>query len=119
MPHDTFEQGLSEVQAHYQKISTKFGFDIKIPEQVLNNLGYNALFKEQLDKALEAFTYNVKMYPNSANVYDSLAEAQEKSGKLKEAYKNYKKAFELTETTNGNKAIFDENKQRVAKLLTQ
>lgn len=117
MPRNTFEQGLSGVQSHYQKISTKFGFDIKIPERTLNDLGYNALFSEKLDKAIEAFAYNVKMYPSSANVYDSLAEAQEKSGKLKKAYENYTKAHELADLTDSNKTIFAKNKQRVAELL--
>lgn len=118
MSHETFDQGLSAVQAHYKKVAMQFGFDVQVPEGLINNLGYIALGDKQLDKAIEAFAYNVKIYPKSANVYDSLADAQEASGALKSAYENYAKAYELAEPSNGNKALFAKNKQRVAKLLT-
>jgi predicted alpha/beta superfamily hydrolase len=118
MPRDTFSQGLTAVQAHYKTIASKFGFAVQIPEGIINNLGYNALGDKKLDKAIEVFSYNVKMYPNSANVYDSLADAQETSGALNKAYKNYTKALELAEPNDANKAMFENNKNRVAKLLT-
>lgn len=117
MPRETFTQGLTAVQGHYKSISTKFGFDVQVPEGIINNLGYNALGNEKFDKAIEVFSYNVKMYPNSANVYDSLADAQEASGALNKAYKNYAKALELAEPSDANKAMFEKNKERVAKLL--
>ncbi|NQZ86023.1 MAG: alpha/beta hydrolase [Colwellia sp.] len=118
MPRETFTEGLTAVQAHYKSIGTKFGFDVQVPEGIINNLGYNALGDEKFDKAIEVFSYNVKMYPNSANVYDSLADAQETSGALNKAYKNYAKALELAEPSDANKAMFEINKERVAKLLT-
>ncbi|MCJ8318039.1 MAG: alpha/beta hydrolase-fold protein [Colwellia sp.] len=117
MPRDTFTQGLEAVQVHYTKIGTKFGFDVQIPEGIINNLGYNALGDKNLDKAIEVFAYNVKMYPNSANVYDSLADAQENNGELNKAHKNYAKALELAEPNDANKAMFATNKERVAKLI--
>ncbi|MCO4798984.1 MAG: hypothetical protein KC484_07200 [Colwelliaceae bacterium] len=119
MPRDTFSQGLGGVQEHYKKIASKFGFDVQIPEGLINNLGYGALGDKKLDKAIEAFAYNVKMYPTSANVYDSLAEAQETKGELKKAYKNYTKAYDLAESDNRNRALFIKNKERVAKLLAE
>ena len=117
MPRDTFTQGLTAVQGHYKNIAKKFGFDLQVPEAIINNLGYSALGDKKLDKAIGVFSYNVRMYPNSANVYDSLADAQEKSGALKKAYNNYSKAFELAEPNDANKAMFEKNKERVAKLL--
>jgi tetratricopeptide (TPR) repeat protein len=119
MPRETFGQGLIGVQAHYNKISKKFGFDVQVPEGIINNLGYSALGDKKLDKAIEILAYNVKMYPKSANVYDSLADAQEASGSLNKAYKNYTKAFKLAEASNPNKALFAKNKERVAKLLAE
>jgi len=118
MPRETFTEGLTAVQAHYKSIGTKFGFDVQVPEGIINNLGYNALGDKKFDKAIEVFSYNVKMYPNSANVYDSLADAQEASGSLNKAYKNYAKALELAEPSDANKAMFEKNKERIAKLLT-
>ncbi|WP_286232699.1 alpha/beta hydrolase-fold protein [Thalassotalea sediminis] len=117
MPREAFTQGLSAVQAHYKNISSKFGFDVKVPEGIINNLGYIALGNEKLEEALEIFAYNVKMYPNSANVYDSLAEAQENVGQLNKAYKNYSKALKMAAPNNRNIALFEQNKARVAKRL--
>jgi predicted alpha/beta superfamily hydrolase len=119
MPRETFGQGLTAVQAHYKEITAKFGFDVQVPEGLINNLGYSALGDKKLDTAIEVFAYNTKMYPKSANVYDSLAEAQEKSGELSNAYKNYSKAFELAESSNTNKAMFEKSKKRVAELLAE
>lgn len=52
----------------------------------------------QIGEAIEAFRKNVELYPNSANVCDSLAEAFEKYGQLKQARENYEKAYKIAET---------------------
>jgi len=117
MPRETFGEGLNAVQAHYKKIAKKFGFEVQVPEGLINNLGYSALGNKKFDQAIEAFAYNVKMYPSSANVYDSLADAQENKGELNKAHKNYSKALELAEPSDPNKVMFEKNKERVAKLL--
>ena len=46
-------------------------------------------------EALEIFKLNVHLYPNSANVYDSVAEAYEKNGFRDLAIKNYQRSLEL------------------------
>ena len=61
----------------------------------MNQIGYQILGNEEYAKAIEAFHANVKYYPNSNNVYDSLGEAYEKSGNLKLAAENYKIAVEI------------------------
>ncbi|MGQ0543352.1 MAG: hypothetical protein ACT4O9_16140 [Blastocatellia bacterium] len=48
-------------------------------------------------EAIEAFKKNIELYPNSANVYDSLAEADEKSGAKDKARTNYEKAYQMAE----------------------
>jgi len=52
-------------------------------------------------EALEIFKLNVFLYPESANVYDSLAEAFEAHGERELAIKNYKRALEL-DPSNAN-----------------
>jgi Flp pilus assembly protein TadD len=61
-------------------------------EAQLNNYGYQLLQAGKTAEALTVFQRNVKTHPNSWNVYDSLAEAYEKSGDKKNALKNYQKA---------------------------
>ncbi len=68
---------LKGVEEHYKKLSTKFGFAIPVPENLMNQVGYQLLFGDKPDEAIAAFKINVERYPASANVYDSLAEAYE------------------------------------------
>ena len=62
-------------------------------ENQLNTYGYNLLGKDKTKEAIEIFRMNVKRYPASWNVYDSLAEALEKSGDKNGAITNYKTAL--------------------------
>ena len=50
-----------------------------------------------IDEAIKVFKENVKRFPASSNVYDSLGEAYEYDGQLTEAEKNYAKAVEIGE----------------------
>lgn len=67
----------------------------KLIEDEVNSWGYNYFFKSQKAKALEIFKLNVKLYPGSANTYDSLAETYEDLGDKPSAIKNYKRELEL------------------------
>ncbi|MBV8518714.1 MAG: amidohydrolase family protein [Acidobacteria bacterium] len=63
-------------------------------EAQLNRLGYQ-LINDHLDAALAIFAFNAEQFPTSANVWDSLAEAQMKAGKRDEAIANYRKSLAL------------------------
>ena len=62
-------------------------------ENQLNTYGYLLMGQKKMNEALDIFKLNVKKYPESWNVYDSLAEGFENSGNKKEALKNYKIAL--------------------------
>ena len=80
----------------------------------LNSLGYSFLFKNRFDEAIKIFKLNIQMFPESANVYDSLGEAYEKSDNYKLAVENYSKAVQNAEKLNDpNLNIFKSNLQRV------
>ena len=51
--------------------------------------------QKKIKEAIEIFKLNVKAYPDSWNVYDSLGEAYMVSGDKKRAIKNYKKSVNL------------------------
>ena len=71
-------------------------------ENDLNDWAYRMLNGGGKPKeALEIFKLNVFLYPNSANVYDSVAEAYEANGNRELAISNYKRSLELDpENTN-------------------
>lgn len=114
LPKEKFTQGLTAIDEHYKKISIKYSFDVKTPENVLNMLGYTYLQKQDIENAITVFVENVKRYPKSSNVYDSLGEAYENNNQLKLAEKNYQKAYDLGITQlSGNTLIYKKNLDRV------
>jgi len=60
-----------------------------------NWLGYTLLFSGQEQDAITVFQRNTQDYPESSNVWDSLAEAYMKTGQKDLAIQNYEKALRL------------------------
>ena len=115
----TIANGMRGADEHYAKISKKYGYTVPVPEALVNLLGYQQLQAGKSAEAIEIFKTNVERYPGSANVYDSLAEAYEKSGKLELARENYAKAVAIgTERSDPNLAIYKQNLARVEGQLT-
>ncbi len=112
--------GFSFVEAHYKKLSEKFGYAVPIPENLINQLGYQSLFAEKIDEAIAIFKSNIERYPNSANVYDSLAEAYERNGQIELSAPLYEKAQTLGEQNKDpNLAIYKANFERVSEQMKQ
>ncbi len=66
-----------------------------IDEYKLNRLGYQKLRDKDYQEAVEIFKINAALYPESDNVFDSLAEGYYKNGDTINAVKNYKKALAI------------------------
>ena len=114
LPMETATQGLEAILDHYSQVKSKYDYTVNISEATFNIIGYTLLQNKEFDKAIEVFEYNVKLYPNSANVYDSLAEALEKTGRTKEATENYETAVKIGKKINDpNLTIFERNLARV------
>jgi uncharacterized protein len=105
--------GLKGADAHYQKLSEKFGYSIPVPEDLINQIGYQFLFDSKPEDAIAVFKANVERYPDSANVYDSLAEAYERGGRIELAEPLYEKAKVLGEQNNDpNASVYKTNYER-------
>jgi uncharacterized protein len=112
--------GLKGAEEHYKKLSQKFGYPIPVPENLVNQIGYQFLLGGKPEEAIATFKNNVERYPDSANVYDSLAEAYEKTGRLDLATPLYEKAQSLGQQNNDpNAAIFSANFARAGEKLKQ
>src|SRR5262249_41970774 len=86
--------GLARVEQHYRELSERYGFKVSA-EKGINSLGYRLLGDKKVADAMTAFRRNVELYPQSANVYDSLADGLEAEGKPELAIENTQKAVEL------------------------
>lgn len=95
----TYAGGLAGLEGHYAKLSGRLGWTVRPPEGLVNVLGYGELQAGRMTEALAYFEYNVAAYPASANVYDSLGEAQEKAGALDKALASYEKAVKAGEAS--------------------
>jgi tetratricopeptide (TPR) repeat protein len=63
-------------------------------EQALNQLGYAALNHGQARRAVAIFERNAELFPRSANVYDSLADAWLAAGDTTKAVAAYRSVIE-------------------------
>ncbi|MGI8735361.1 MAG: alpha/beta hydrolase-fold protein [Pyrinomonadaceae bacterium] len=111
---------LKGAEDHYRKLSEKFGFNLPVPENLINQIGYQLLFADKPDEAITAFKLNVERYPESANPYDSLAEAYERGGKFDLAAPLYEKAWIVGQRNKDpNVALYKTNFDRVSGKLKQ
>lgn len=64
-------------------------------EDKINQSGYNLLNAKQNDGALFVFQLNTRLFPQSANAWDSLAEAHYRAGHKEQAIEFYRKAMAM------------------------
>jgi predicted alpha/beta superfamily hydrolase len=113
-----FAGSLDDLKAHYEKLSKRYDFTATPPENTVNQIGYQFLGRDDVDGAIAVFRYNVELYPDSANVHDSLGEALEGAGKLPEAFSSYSRAVENATTLGDPRLdIFITNRDRVKEQL--
>lgn len=80
-------RALSELEATFPKEA--------FSESLLNRIGYELLGKKHPEAATMVFEHNVKLFPKSWNVYDSLAEAYAAEGDFRLAISFYEKSLKL------------------------
>ena len=76
---------IAALESHFARASKVYGYEIGPPEGLVNQMGYLQLQGGRSEKAIEIFRRNVELYPASANVHDSLADALEADGQLEAA----------------------------------
>lgn len=103
------------IKKHFAAMSKKYKFQITPAERPINQLGYRFLQAGELKKAIEIFKFNIQSHPESANVYDSLGEAYETTGKINLARHNYEKALKQgRKIRDPNTPVYQRNYNRVS-----
>jgi tetratricopeptide (TPR) repeat protein len=88
------EGGASAGRERYTELKAVYAGNF-FQEQLLNQIGYTLLRAEMANAAVAAFQFNAELYPQSANVYDSLAEGLAAAGDREGAIQNYERSLEL------------------------
>ena len=95
------EGAIKATEDLHGKQSNKIYFD----EREFNALGYRFLGEQRFEEAIAVFKLNVKMYPDSWNVYDSLAEGYMLSGDNDKAIEFYEKSIEMNPNNDNGRHI--------------
>lgn len=80
-------------------------------EAELNSLGYQYMEGGRVQAAIDVFSINVDLYPESWNAYDSLAEAYAKNGDKDNAVKSYERSLRLNPANEAGARKLSELKQ--------
>jgi len=106
-------KGLKAALDDYADLKKKFygrgAYDFG--EGSLNAFGYDLLEKKDFAGAIQAFKLNAETFPESGNVWDSLAEAYMKSGDLKKAQETYEKSLALDPANENAKEMLKKIKE--------
>jgi len=94
LTHTIMEKGISPAIEQYHTLKKDRPDDYNFGEYELNMLGYQLLWRDMNEAAIEIQKLNVQAYPDSVNPYDSLADAYEANGDIELAIESYEKALD-------------------------
>lgn len=96
-PDTPIEDLTTVIRYREAKLKTHFGYFIPpYEEDLINILGYMYLDMGQPQKSRMFFQFNIEYYPESANVYDALADFYESQKDYTNALLQVTKAFEIS-----------------------
>jgi predicted alpha/beta superfamily hydrolase len=86
---------LQLLDTHYQRVSDQFGYPVPPAESEVNFLGYNFMNSKKPAMARAMFELNIRNYPQSANVYDSMGDFFLNQSDTLQAITQFRKALEF------------------------
>lgn len=96
-PDTPIEELVTVIRYREAKLNKRFGYFVPpYEEDLMNMLGYMYLDMGQPQKSRTIFQLNTEYFPNSANVYDALADFYESQKDYANALLQVTKAFEIS-----------------------
>ena len=95
LTHTIVEKGIEAAIEQYHELKKSQPDAYDFGENVLNMLGYQLLWREMPETAINVHKLNILENPDSANPYDSLGETYEATGKIDLAIEAYEKAIAI------------------------
>jgi len=96
---------IEKVLEQYEKDRKEFPGWIIFNEITINSLGYKLMNQDRIKDAIQVFTLNTREFPDSFNVWDSLAESYLKSGNKELARKYYEKSLKINPDNSNAKEV--------------
>src|SRR6266852_225315 len=87
--------GIDAAVKQYHELRASAPAIYNFDEGELNRLGYILIRENKFKEAIRIFQLNIEVYPQSSNVYDSLAEGYMDDGDKAPAVANYRKSLQL------------------------
>lgn len=98
--------GIEAMEEAYREFKAAPATSGVFTEAEVNALGYQLMNSGRLEAATRVFELNVESYPDSWNVYDSLAEAHMRAGNDERAIELYERSLEINPgNTNATQMI--------------
>jgi outer membrane protein assembly factor BamD (BamD/ComL family) len=91
----TSSSGIDSAVKQYHDLKSSAPAVYNFDENELNSLGYQFIRANKFKEAIRIFQLNIEAYPQSSNVYDSLAEAYMDDGNKPLAIASYQKSLQL------------------------
>ncbi|MEO8513470.1 MAG: serine hydrolase [Ignavibacteria bacterium] len=98
------EKGIDAAITEFTKLKENKE-EYRVNEREINQLGYMMLQDGKIKESVSVFKMNVEAFPESANVYDSYAEALAAAGDKDNAIINYKKSIDLNPENESGKQM--------------
>ncbi|WP_289062383.1 alpha/beta hydrolase-fold protein [uncultured Zobellia sp.] len=107
----TAQEIMKLINAHYANISDQFGYEVFPPERLINSMGGLFMSNKMPKKAYTLFKLNIKNYPKSTNVYESMGDYYLSQSDTLNAIKEFKNVLKIGE----NKTI----KKKLERLINR
>jgi hypothetical protein len=104
--------GIDAAAKQYRDLKAAAPATYNFDENELNNLGYQLIRVNKFKEAIRIFQLNIEAYPQSGNVYDSLAEGYMDDGDKALAVANYQKSLELNPKNHNAVLMLEKLKAR-------
>lgn len=91
--------------SYSDNLSKNMGYKILPRESLVNNLGYYFMGNKKFSKAVSLFEMNIKNYPSSFNVYDSMGDYYDALSNMGKALEYYEKALRIKENPESRRKL--------------
>lgn len=88
-------ESLDKVTQHFDRLSKRYGYEIKTPISVLFNLGFHTILSKDLIAAEEIFQYSIEVYPEGKESYLGMGLVRRAQGQFESAKVMIEKALTI------------------------